>query len=388
MTLVQLRRSADHAPPILTGSGGPKSLWLQITSRCNMTCSYCYMNATRDSHDALTFEQIQRVFATAKRLGVQTMLISGGEPTVVKQLPDILRSSRLDYGFSTALVTNGSGITDDLARLLAELEIHTQVSMDTIDEEGFAQIRGLPILPRIKTNVLKMMSQGVVVMLSVPIMNTIDNKVLNVLQWAVDIGIQNVHVSTSYGQRTGVTENLTKQGAADVLLDCYQFEKEHYDVLSIDLIENMIISMAGVGEACSTYCTPMSGRALEVDATGNAYYCGAITTIPELGLGNILDDGFEQSYLQRSVASRHLSLTPDKINVCSTCEYRHICKGGCRSQALFYTGNLYGPVSHCHDLKNVYARMVADHERGELDDLIDFLKLAYGENLTAHTKCF
>ena len=111
MTLVQLRRSADHVPPqIMTGGGEPKSLWLQITSKCNMTCSYCYMNATRDSHEALTFEQIQDVFAKAKRLGVKTMLISGGEPTIVKRLPDILRSSRLDYGFKTALVTNGSGI--------------------------------------------------------------------------------------------------------------------------------------------------------------------------------------------------------------------------------------------------------------------------------------
>jgi hypothetical protein len=70
------------------------------------------------------------------------------------------------------------------------------------------------------------------------------------------------------------------------------------------------------------------------------------------------------------------------------CEYKHICKGGCRSQALYYTGNLFGPVSHCADLKQVYAKMVDDYRTGGLDDLIEFLKLAYGEDLSSHTKCF
>jgi radical SAM protein with 4Fe4S-binding SPASM domain len=391
--LVQLR-SSKQAPgtgriaDVMTSSGGPKSMWLQITSRCNQTCEYCYMNASRESHDHLSLEQIEHIFKVAQRMGVKTMLISGGEPSIVKFLPEILKSARLDHGFKTALVTNGSGCTEKLARLLQELDVHVQVSMDTLDEEAYTRVRGLPILPLIKRNVVQMLETGVVVMLSVPIMNIVDNQVIRVLDWAIEVGVQNVHVSTSYGQRTGVTEDLTKQNAASVLLDCYEFERQHYTELSIDLIENMVISLAGVGENCSTYCTPMSGKAIEIDAKGNAYYCGAITNIPEMTLGNIFTSTFEADYRARSVASSHVSLTPDTLSVCSTCEYKHICKGGCRSQALYYTGNLYGPVSHCLDLKQVYAKMVDDHRSGRLDDLLDFLSLAYGENLSSHTKCF
>src|SRR5262245_4714962 len=95
--LVKIRLPGDqaHLPMarVMTGSGGPKSLWLQITSKCNQTCEYCYMNASRESHDHLSFEQIERVFAVAQRMGVKTMLISGGEPTIVKHLPEILKSS-------------------------------------------------------------------------------------------------------------------------------------------------------------------------------------------------------------------------------------------------------------------------------------------------------
>lgn len=393
MDLVNIRRSRDaESIPglsrVMTHAGGPKSVWLQITSKCNQTCDYCYMSATKESHDHLSLEQIEHVFTVSKRMGVETMLISGGEPTIVKALPQILKSSCLDHGFKTYLVTNGSGVTPSLVELLRELDIFVQVSMDSVDDEAYAAVRGLPILPRIKQNVVRMLESDVGVALSVPITNVVDTSVVGVLKWAIEVGVQNVHVATSYGQRTGVTENLTKQEAASVLRELYTFQKENYELISIDLIENMVISMVGAGEACATYCTPMSGKTLEIDAKGNAYYCGAILTIPEMALGNVFDPNFETSYRTRGAASAHLALTPDKLTVCSTCEYRQICKGGCRSQALFYTGDLFGPVSHCADLKALFAEMVTDYKTGRLDDLIDFLKMVHGESLTSHTKCF
>lgn len=393
MDLVQIRSKSQAAGPpdarhLLTGTGDLKSVWLQITSRCNQTCSYCYMNATKETHDRLTVAQIQDVFAMSRRLGVQTMLISGGEPTIVKELPDILRSSVRDFGFRTYLVTNGTGVTEKLADLLAELDVVVQVSMDTMDEDAYEKVRGLPMLPRIKHNVIAMMERDVTVGLSVPITNVVDQHVEPVLAWAIEVGIQNIHVSTSYGQRTGVTDNLTRQNAESVLQELYEFEKAHFPELSIDLIENMIISMIGAGESCATYCTPMSGRAIEIDAKGNVYYCGAITSVPEMALGNVLGASFESEFVERRRQGRHLSFTPDRLPICSKCEYVHMCKGGCRSQALYYTGELFNPVSHCADLKRVFASMVDDHRAGRLDELVAFLQMAHGDKLSSHTKCF
>jgi radical SAM protein with 4Fe4S-binding SPASM domain len=380
--------SASKHSALFTGTGGPRSVWLQITSRCNQTCSYCYMNATRNSHDRLSLEQIRFIFDMAKRSGTRVMLISGGEPSIVKELPEILSAAVEEYDFETYLVTNGTGCTPNLVKLLASLDITVQVSMDTIDEVAYAKVRGLPLLPRIMSNIDNMVSSGVKVALSVPITNVVDNKVIDVLEWGIAHGVQTTHVSTSYGQRTGVTESLTRAGVEDVLSQLYRFEKTRFAEMSIDLIESMVIALAGLGEPCSTYCTPMSGRTWEIDAKGEVFYCGAITTVPEFRIGNIFADGFEEQYLRRQRENRHLSFTPDKLTVCSSCEYRSMCKGGCRSQALFYTGDLYGPVSHCEDLKRVYREMVSDFEAGELDPLLDFLKLCYGDNIQSHTKCF
>jgi radical SAM protein with 4Fe4S-binding SPASM domain len=388
---IRRSRDADRPPPIaqlMTGDGALRSVWLQITSRCNQTCEYCYMSATKESHERLDLAQIRRVFEVSRRLGAGTMLISGGEPTIVKELPDILRMSRLEFGFTTYLVTNGSGVTDKLTTLLSELGILVQVSMDTMDEEAYAKVRGLPILDRIKKNVVRMVDRCVPVALSIPITNVIDSHVQPVLEWGIEIGVQNVHVATSYGQRTGVTEDLTKQDAASVLDELYAFEKENYEAISIDLIENMLINMSGAGEPCATYCTPMAGNAMEVMASGAVFYCGAITSVPEMSLGNILDPSFELDYLERRRTRSHLSFTPDRLPICSTCEYVAMCKGGCRSQALYYANDLHAPVTHCADLKRVFGVMTEDYRAGRLDDLLDFLRVAYGGDLRAHTKCF
>lgn len=393
MTLVTLRKSRDEDFPtsavqLMTGAGGLKSVWLQITSKCNQTCDYCYMSASKESHEKLTVEQIRRVFEVSARQGAKTMLISGGEPTIVRELPEILTMSVEDFGFTTYLVTNGSGITEKLAALIKKLGVLVQVSMDTMDEEAYAKVRGLPILDKIKRNVVRLVELDVPVSISIPITNVIDTSVKPVLEWAIEIGVQNVHVATSYGQRTGVTDDLTKQSAASVLDELYAFEKENYEAISIDLIENMLINLAGAGEPCSTYCTPMAGTAMEVNADGAVHYCGAITNVPELKLGNILSADWEAQYAARGAAKRHLSFTPDRLPICKSCEYVSMCKGGCRSQALFYSEDLYAPVTHCADLKRVFATMVDDHRAGRLDDVYDFLRLAYGESLQAHTKCF
>ncbi|MEI9997372.1 MAG: radical SAM protein [Rhizomicrobium sp.] len=378
----------DYSHLVMNGQGGLKSVWLQITAKCNQHCAYCYMNASRATNQRLSFNEIDTIFRKAKGLGGQVMLISGGEPTIVKELPAILRASAETYGFKTYLVTNGTGITDHLIRDLRELDVYVQVSMDSVDDEAYAKVRGLPLLSRVKRNVEKMVAENIGVALSVPITNVVDTSVVGVLDWAIECGVQNVHVSTSYSQRTGVTDDLTRQGAASVLTELYRYEKDHFYELSIDLIENMIINAAGKGEPCSTYCAPMSGRTLEVDAYGRTFYCGAITTVPEMALGNILEEDFVDRYYDRSFSSKHLLLTPDKLSICSSCEYRGICKGSCRSQALTYTGDLFGPVSHCEDLKVLYAEMMRDYRAGELDELIAFLAMIHGPQLTAQTKCF
>jgi radical SAM protein with 4Fe4S-binding SPASM domain len=67
----------------------------------------------------LSFEDWKKILAEANKLGVETFVISGGEPTLYKQLPDLIRIGR-NYGWNVSVNSNGSLITEEYAKKLLE----------------------------------------------------------------------------------------------------------------------------------------------------------------------------------------------------------------------------------------------------------------------------
>ena len=92
---------------------------LACTGNCK-TCSYrkeLHKELRRDN--ILSFEDWKRIFAEANDLGVKTLDISGGEPTLYKHLPDLIKIGR-QYGWKVNVNSNGSLITEEYAEKLLQ----------------------------------------------------------------------------------------------------------------------------------------------------------------------------------------------------------------------------------------------------------------------------
>src|SRR5215213_8032529 len=99
-----------------------RDLRISVTDRCNYRCTYCMPADGLDwlpRAELLTFEEIERVARVCvERYGIDSIRLTGGEPTVRHGLPDLV--ARLaGLGADIALTTNGSRLTS-LARPLAE----------------------------------------------------------------------------------------------------------------------------------------------------------------------------------------------------------------------------------------------------------------------------
>ncbi len=84
----------------------PVYVQFYITSRCNLTCKQCniiYANA--DVREATT-EEIDRIAENLKRIGTAIVLLTGGEPFIRKDLPEIVRSFE-KRGIHVRTQTNG-----------------------------------------------------------------------------------------------------------------------------------------------------------------------------------------------------------------------------------------------------------------------------------------
>jgi uncharacterized radical SAM superfamily Fe-S cluster-containing enzyme len=114
---------------------------LMATNRCNLRCSYCFMNAGAAGYVyEPTLEQIKELMRQArmeKPIGSKAIQITGGEPTVREDLFDIVRMAK-ELGFSHVQVnTNGLKLADslDYCRRLKDERVNTiYMSFDGVNK--------------------------------------------------------------------------------------------------------------------------------------------------------------------------------------------------------------------------------------------------------------
>jgi cyclic pyranopterin phosphate synthase len=151
--------------PLSDTLGRPlRNLRLSVTDRCNLRCAYCMPEAEYawlPHEDILRFEEIGRLVEVFADLGVDRVRLTGGEPLVRKDLPELVRilarSPRLR---DLALTTNGVLLSES-ARTLREAGLHrVTVSLDTLRPERFRELTRMDALPRVLAGIEAAASAG------------------------------------------------------------------------------------------------------------------------------------------------------------------------------------------------------------------------------------
>lgn len=133
------RASAERTP--LDGS-------LELTFRCNLRCAHCYVNEPcgdrRVKEQELTAVEIRRITDEVVDRGCLWMLLTGGEPLLRPDLPEIYLHMKR-RGLLVTLFTNGTAITPRFADLLAEWPpLVVEVSIYGSSAEVYERVTGVP----------------------------------------------------------------------------------------------------------------------------------------------------------------------------------------------------------------------------------------------------
>jgi GTP 3',8-cyclase len=128
-------------------------LRISLTDRCNFRCVYCMPEEGLqwlDRDSLLTFDEIERLTRLFVGQGIHEIRLTGGEPTLRPELPELVaRLSRVPGISSLSLTTNGF-MLKNLARPLADAGLtRINVSIDTLDHDRFHQITRRPWLDRV-----------------------------------------------------------------------------------------------------------------------------------------------------------------------------------------------------------------------------------------------
>lgn len=125
-------------------------LRISVMDRCNFRCPYCmpedkYHQDFRflQSHERLSFDEITRLAELFAGLGVRKLRITGGEPLLRPELPDLIGDlHQIDGIEDVALTTNGILLGQQAAALKAAGLDRVTVSLDALDPEIFARMSG------------------------------------------------------------------------------------------------------------------------------------------------------------------------------------------------------------------------------------------------------
>ncbi|CAH0525532.1 GTP 3',8-cyclase MoaA [Vibrio hippocampi] len=122
-------------------------LRLSVTDVCNFRCTYClpdgYQPPGRKRPAFLTLEEIKRVVTAFADCGTSKVRITGGEPSLRKDFPQIIEAVANTQGIrKVATTTNGYRMAKQVATWREAGLTHINVSVDSLDPRMFHQITG------------------------------------------------------------------------------------------------------------------------------------------------------------------------------------------------------------------------------------------------------
>ncbi len=127
-----------------------RDLRISVIDRCNFRCPYC-MPEDQFAEDSvflskserLRFEEIERIARAFVALGVRKLRLTGGEPLLRRDLPQLVRMLRRIPGVEDLALTTNGVLLPRLAVALREAGLmRLTVSLDTLDAPTFHTLSG------------------------------------------------------------------------------------------------------------------------------------------------------------------------------------------------------------------------------------------------------
>ena len=120
-------------------------LRLSVTEICNFRCTYCLPNGYKKNGPSSFLEPVeaQRLVRAFSELGLNKIRLTGGEPSVRKDLTEIIARTSSQPGVNKiALTTNGWNLFRNIEDWAAAGLTHLNVSVDALNRDAFLAITG------------------------------------------------------------------------------------------------------------------------------------------------------------------------------------------------------------------------------------------------------
>lgn len=338
------------------------------TWRCNLKCKHCYEDAGKDRGEELTTEEAKEVIDRFKEAGVVAIAFSGGEPLVRDDFFEVAKYAK-DQGFFVSTATNGTLITEEVAKKMKNVLDYVEISLDGF-EETHDEFRGVEgAWERTCKGIKNCVAEDIDTCVALTATRYNIDEIPDLIDFAKDdLGARKVINFNYIPVRRGegiIEEDLSPDERMDILKDlysrtidedcpltCYSTAPQ-YSVVSWEYAHGPSIATHFTNDAALKALrgkTKILSEFLGGCGAGRLY-CGLepngdvqpCVFIP-IKIGNIREQKLREIWSESDVLGK--LRRREELEGCGDCEYSYIC-GGCRARALAYYDDLQGPDPGC-----------------------------------------
>jgi len=348
---------------------------LDITNRCAMSCIHCSSFGPLTSREEMSFRDIQQVLVDFASLGGSVVDISGGEPTMRRDLHGIIGYAN-SLGLETRLYTsgivfgrNGKAVSID-SRMSQELK-NSGVDKVILNLQGarketherVTRCRGS--FSNVNESIAMLKSMDMWVGVHFVPMKPNFSELADVAHLCISQGVDELGILRFVPQGRGEVNKRNLE------LDRYEFKRLVERIIRLKRLLSRSIEIR-IGRPLD-FCSIIDNSRLPlicnagvstclIKPNGDVVPCPAFKQNPHYIAGNVLKRSFKDIWNQSPILKAFREFQYEKLSgPCNRCPHIFVCRGRCAAQRILRFHDIYGgpdPLCFLHKTEDLQSPMV------------------------------
>ena len=300
-------------------SNKENNMYIYLTNNCNLRCKHCYMYSGDIRIEELSFDVWKRVIYDFAKNGGTGITYTGGEVLLYKDFFDLLKYSH-ELGIRNTVLTNGVLWEEDKVELCRSYIDEVQLSLDGYDKDSYFDVRQYDGFDKVIDTINLFQKYNINTSVAVtPVFENIDSFIVNFKRFAEKFIERNNVI---------IKINLELLEGRDIKLSKKQNEEYRAKLRGLveELYPNFYEGTFVLNYLDSNKKINCGFGGITIAANGDVFWCNqifklkSIYNIKDVSIKTIMDIS-EKIKEETSVNNSY---------VCSKCEIKYICGGGCR----------------------------------------------------------
>ncbi len=342
----------------------PRTLFLQVTSGCNLRCKHCFFNDNPEKYntnnDLTKVELFEQLKFFVEDANILYCILTGGEIFTCPYIFEIIEYLK-EHSITVKLVTNGTLISEDIAKKLGKyLTRHDiiQVSLEAPEAEINDEIRGKGVFNKVINSIKYLVKNKLNVEIAITA-NSINTdyipqmyllskelkvKRLNIGRFTAESSEQEYLIPTTENLFYNISKlyDIYSKTEVQLLIPCIKIP----DFLKFEKGQNLLDKKLSekTFSRQNFHCKKHHEQAA-LFANGNIALCYECN-INDVIIGNIKNNSFDEIWKNRFTTPMFQPRLIDN-HLCKKCKYIQLCLSGCPYRAFIKYGTLNAPGIEC-----------------------------------------